>query len=631
MDRRCDDPELALARDEDRVLFEMARGMARGRLMLGRAAAVFVEQDAPARFGFSNLDAYAKEQLSRPGRWLSDCARLAQRLLSLPKILTAYSEGRLSSPSMAELLARHATPESEAELLELALVPGVTVHAMRDFLRCDDPEDDAESERCDVGETLKHEHALLVEATRIAIEHVNGGSDYEWFGSLVGEGASTWPELFNGELMPELWLELDRASERICAGVDEQRACEERAEPGLPVNEVEPGEFPEESIPTGIRELDALMRRISMRLAGHDLVFGRAAIDFFRAGRWRLLGYATERQYCDERLGMGRTPVRERIRLARSCMRLPTLAEAVSTMSIGFESACLLARHVTPRTERAWIERAQKRTFKDLGHELRAVQRDARLTNRVCRDLWPPSDEEMKDVEDFERGVVSGEIVADVIAAAEAEIRIDDAHDNDTDETDDETASAETPDDPIRISADPDEPDGLHPDLRKLADRIGEAMRDKTKRRRKGETHLRWRAHRLEARMYRAARAIYARLGGRVPLIVVMCAWFWDTWIAQLRQEISKYDGIHKRDGYKCASPGCFRRLCTLHHIIRRVLGGDDRWENLLTLCEVCHLQNIHERGSLQVFGKAPDDLTFVFGEVPHFVVRGREKRPAAA
>jgi hypothetical protein len=244
--------------------------------------------------------------------------------------------------------------------------------------------------------------------------------------------------------------------------------------------------------------------------------------------------------------------------------------------------------------------------------------------NRPGRDLWPPSDEAMKEVEDFERGVVSGETVAEVIAAAEAEIRIGDADAP-------RTEPSVRPDDSIRISAEPAEPDGVDPDLRELADRIGAAMRDKRKHRRKGETHLRWRAQRLEARMYRAAREIYKRLGGRVPLIVVMCIWFWETWVQQLRQEISKYDGIHKRDGYTCASPGCFRRLCTLHHIIQRILGGDDRWENLLTLCDVCHLRNIHERGSLQVFGEAPDDLTFVFGEVPHFVVRGREKRPAAA
>ena len=621
-----DEVELARARAEDRVLFEMSRGMARGRLTLGRAAARFIEQGGPERFGFSSFDAYAREQLSRRGRWVSDCARLAQRLMKLPKILAAYTEGRLSSPSMAELLARHATPETEAELLELALMPGVTVHAMREYLRCEAPEEPDESERCDVAETLTFEHSLLVEATRMAIEHLDG-SDYEFFESLVGEGFSTRPELFNGELMPEVWIEQMGASGRMCAGVEERRAREELAEPNLPVNEVEPGEFPDEPIPADIHALDALMRRTSMRLASHDLVFGRAAIDFFHAARWRRLGYGTDRQYCEERLGMARTPVLDRTRLARRCRKLPALGEAVSTMSIGFESACLLARHVSPRTERAWIERAQRRTFKHLARELAAAERDARLTGRGADDLWPPTDEQMKEVDDFERGVISGEIVAEVLAEAEAEIRI--GEEGEADET--EEAEIRISAEPARESNEHGDQEGLDPDLRELADRIGEAMRARRKHRRKGEVLMRWRTHRLSARAYRAAREIYRRLGGRVPLIVVMCVWFWETWVAQLRAEISKYDGIHERDLYKCASPGCFRRLCTLHHILRRILGGDDRWENLLTLCERCHLRNIHELGSLQVFGNAPDDLTFVFGEVPHFVVRGREKRPAAA
>jgi hypothetical protein len=79
----------------------------------------------------------------------------------------------------------------------------------------------------------------------------------------------------------------------------------------------------------------------------------------------------------------------------------------------------------------------------------------------------------------------------------------------------------------------------------------------------------------------------------------------------------------------RCASPGCEGTLLTLHHVLMRMLGGDDRWTNLLTLCLVCHLDNIHERGSLQVFGEAPDALTFVFGKKPFMVVKGREKRAA--
>ena len=610
----------AQARAEDAVLFELSRGMARGRLALGEAAARFAEQEGAGAFGFSNRDAYAKEQLSRRGRWVDDCARLATRLEGLPRIDAAYREGRLR-PSMAELLARKADAESEAELLELALSPEVTVHAMRDYLRCDEPEEEDPSDRCRLDETLPSEDALLVEATRMLIEHLDG-SDYDWFGALVGEGFSTWPALFDGTILPDVFFELDDASERIAAGVEQAREVEELAEPGLPESGVEPGEFPEEPLPSDVWGLDSVMRRTALRLSSRDLVFGRAARDFFRASKWKLLGYATERQYCDERLGMGRTAVRDRIKLARACERLPLLAEAVATMSVGFESALLLTRVATPRTEEAWIERAQRRTYKLLRQEVRAVETAQRLSPGIGGDPWPPTDQEMSKHERFERSVLSGEIAEELFAEKEkavgaAEIRIEP-----------QAEASDSPDAKPARSGSPRAP-WFDADIRELASRIAATARER-RRRKKGDVTLHIRGHRRDITAYRAARTRYARLGKKLPLIVSMCRWLWETWIHELREALSKWDGVHERDRYCCASPGCFRRLCTLHHILRRLLGGDDRWENLLTLCDVCHLRNVHERGSLQVFGEAPDGLTFVFGVEPVFVVRGREKRPAA-
>ena len=70
------------------------------------------------------------------------------------------------------------------------------------------------------------------------------------------------------------------------------------------------------------------------------------------------------------------------------------------------------------------------------------------------------------------------------------------------------------------------------------------------------------------------------------------------------------------------------------HHIVMRMLGGDDRWENLLTLCDRCHLQNIHESGSLAVTGAAPSGLTFAEGaDLRHDVTdlrRGRRRSSRA-
>ena len=623
------DGAMARVRAEDRVLCELARGMGRGRLAIGVAAARFAERDGPGALGFSNRDGHARERLSRSGRWVDDSARLARRLDALPRIRHAFLADQINW-CMTDLLARraHAAPELEDELLELALVPGVTVHAMRDYLRCDDDEEDA-SERCTIAEKAPVEVALLLEATRLLIEHQNGGNDYDWFECLVGEGTATHPELFDGQVMPEVPLDLDEAVARRAEGAARRREMEELAEPGLPHDDVERGDFPEpEPLPDDPRELDAVMRRESMRLTSRDLVIGRAASDFFRSAGWRRLGYATDRQYCEERLGMRRTAVWERITLARRCEGLPALAEAVSTMSIGFEAAGLVARVATPRTERAWIDRARVRMYKHLREEVRAVQADARLGVREGTDHSPPTDEEMKAYEDFERSVLSGELVERIVADGDtAPERVDEAEIRIEDPASDAETNAGEPSPPIRISARP----LFDADLRELADAIATAVQARRKRRTKGEVDLRIRAHVDVARLYRAARERYRRLGEPGTFLTALCVWFWETWLDDLRQARAKWDAIHVRDRWRCASPGCTRTLCTLHHILMRILGGDDRWENLLTLCDRCHLQNIHERGSLAVSGQAPHGLTFFFGVEPLFVVRGRDKRTVAA
>jgi hypothetical protein len=245
----------------------------------------------------------------------------------------------------------------------------------------------------------------------------------------------------------------------------------------------------------------------------------------------------------------------------------------------------------------------------------------------------------MRDYEDFERTVLSGELAEQIVSrenapperVGDSEIRIaatsDQAEVRIEDAAGDAGAGVDEPSPPIRISARPLFDAGL----RQLADEIAAAVQARRKRRTKGEVDLRIRTHVDVARLYRAARERYRRLGEPGTFLVALCVWFWETWIHQLRQARAKWDAVHVRDRWRCASPGCTRTLCTLHHILMRILGGDDRWENLLTLCDRCHLKNIHERGSLDVSGAAPYGLTFVFGAERVFVVRGREKQTAAA
>ena len=61
---------------------------------------------------------------------------------------------------------------------------------------------------------------------------------------------------------------------------------------------------------------------------------------------------------------------------------------------------------------------------------------------------------------------------------------------------------------------------------------------------------------------------------------------------------------IFTRDNFlctECKTPG---KYLEVHHIVERKHGGDDREENLLTLCEDCHSlrhPNIHAKGFWKV------------------------------
>lgn len=69
-----------------------------------------------------------------------------------------------------------------------------------------------------------------------------------------------------------------------------------------------------------------------------------------------------------------------------------------------------------------------------------------------------------------------------------------------------------------------------------------------------------------------------------------------------------------RRDGYRCAVPGCENHLWLhLHHLVYYSYGGKTEPENLLTICTRCH-KNLHE-GRLRIEGSAPHGLRFLTAE----------------
>src|SRR6185295_8428085 len=153
-------------------------------------------------------------------------------------------------------------------------------------------------------------------------------------------------------------------------------------------------------------DLDAQVRGLSLLLARHELDLSRRLLEFHRADGWRRLGYATESQYARERLGLSRSSLLARRALALKLEALPEVARVLGAAQIGVEAALQVVRIATPRTEAAWLERAQRRTIKHLREEVSAALVAVRLSGEL--DCPPPRDAELEAYAELERAVVSG-------------------------------------------------------------------------------------------------------------------------------------------------------------------------------------------------------------------------------
>ncbi|MCA9610458.1 MAG: hypothetical protein KC619_32905, partial [Myxococcales bacterium] len=99
----------------DAELARLARGSVRDRLALGEA----MHRLGPRfrELGFRTFAMYVRERVSQSARWCGDTRALARRLEERPALRAALLRGDIGW-TMAELLARHSTPDDEAELLE---------------------------------------------------------------------------------------------------------------------------------------------------------------------------------------------------------------------------------------------------------------------------------------------------------------------------------------------------------------------------------------------------------------------------------------------------------------------------------------------------------------------------------
>ena len=637
----------------DTELHRLSRGAGRLRLRIGQA--LHRLDDGIHDLGFSTLGAYALERCNRGGRWAAETRTLARRLQSLPLLTKALESGAIGW-SMAELLARHATPQTEAALLQIA--SDKTVQAMRIALTpqgSPDPPDDDDLTRT-LSLTLPIEEAWALEATRMMVDHMDGKSTGAHFlESLLAEATIPLLDL-TAPAQPQATDQTDQAAQAQATEQTEQTEQADQAQATEQADQTDitaemeaehtawraqmqrlqhlqaeaelqshpavatdpnPGEAPDaDDLPTGLEALDARIRHYSAELASRDLFFGRIAQRFLALRGWQALGFATEAHYARERLGMSRASLRSKVSLARRSQGLDHVADALQQGHIGFEAAQLLTRIATPTTERAWLTRATRRTFKHLREEVQAVEMATRYTGQA--DCSPPSEEHINQMQALERAILSGELLRRVIRNLELDptesvqptpVQISVTRNNEPLAVrTSETSEDEAQNDPVQISGSPEDESPTEPVQMSVA---------------RGKVTLRIRVPGDVLLYYRQLERLHRQKLPNESFIKFLCLNFWQTWVPTLGVS-DKWEAIYRRDCYRCTNPVCHQRNITLHHVKYRANGGTDAPNNLTSPCAFCHLEGEHG-GRLKILPPGSDP-TWLLGRHPIIKVHRRER-----
>ena len=668
-------PPRAWLERTDRELVALARGAGALRLGLGDGLRALRETGGYLELGFPSLGAYAFERLGRKRRWAEDTARVAGALAALPLTRAALAAGdihwsmaelltrqrvaersvqpvtvagrasgrspvscgaRSSATDTAELLARAATPDTEADLLADAKT--LTFRAMRARLAqahaavgAEDPaaaapdeteqKDEDEEARRTLQVTVDRVTAWAYELTRRFVHAMHGDpSDDAVIEALLAEALVTL-------LTRHPELDLPDPATDACARAEAWRRqlnawrkeAELAAETGMhgrrgPVDQdlrdavadaiaaavaaaAKPGPSPAPPDPAA---LDQHLRDLDAQLQRRDRALGERARVFWDAAGWYHLGYASPTQYAHERLGASLASLKARMTLARGCARLPEVAHALDAGDLGFEAARLVARVADRSTVDAWLDRAARRTVKHLREEVEAAESIARANGDDHGRLAPPDASTLTAYLDLERAMLDGTVAELLVhggqlsGAASRQLSGD-------------VASQMSGAGGGQLSGDESAPRA--PLVRPGAGRVPLRLRL-----RDDIVHL-W--HDVE-RLFRRA----DEPGDFVDYLIRT---FWHTWLFRDPAERVAYQHIYERERFRCASPVCSNRDLTPHHLVFRGRGGGDEDSNLLGLCVVCHLELVHQ-GRLAVTPPAGHGR-WTLGRRPLLVVDGRERR----
>ena len=352
----------------DGWLRRLAAHEARCRMVLGTLAERFLARRGCHELGFARLGDYTREQLGLSARELQSLATVSARLARLPHLRDAFTAGILGWAQL-RLLATVATPETEAEWLEVAR--GRTVRALAAVIRPsgaghEDDDGDAARFRLRCPRRIRRLWQHVVElARRMAGSEITHGQAAE---AIAAEGLSArsagedaWPGL--QPIEPDPPESADPAETRA-AFADLDWSAVQAALPeditgfALDLDGLDPF------------TLDARMREVLLAMRRIDWQLGRLLRVFLDRRLYRLMGFPSAGRYLTERLGISAGKARALVALERKTWQADAFGTAYRAGDISWVRALTILPVVAEPTAQAWVARATAVPVRRLADEV---------------------------------------------------------------------------------------------------------------------------------------------------------------------------------------------------------------------------------------------------------------------
>jgi hypothetical protein len=337
---RIRDPRLALtiARGLDALLCNIAAGYNALELAIGDGLAALETGRRAMDLKYSNVGDYAREELGINGSTAAKKARLARRLRERPLVREAVRRGEIT-PRKAEIIAPVAVGDQQTHWILRARTE--TVRALAKAVQAPQEDEDwitalaaiPSGRRPVIDEGLRWGGIVLGQRSTRPQRVEAWGQEY--YGAHPAPPGDAADECDDVKYRKRSETELDSVKETL------ERETRLWADL-VAVDPLEAVEFSGEIDPWRI---DAELKRFMKMRNRWDDVFGFVATVFKRFGAWEPLEFVDFGQYCEERLGMARRTVLQRVALERSLNRIPLLRQALREKSISYEKARLIARH----------------------------------------------------------------------------------------------------------------------------------------------------------------------------------------------------------------------------------------------------------------------------------------------